>query len=143
MGKKKVKEASDSFYSHDWRKGEILYTFNRTRYGIPAGIVRLKVTDFGKIGKALYVNAAYCRKKLNPYENFRYHFYFTPNDRLNYQLFFTKEEAEKAYQKEEENFIKNDRESVYRQMVRELHDLDMIKQRIWGYMRMKIMKKEK
>lgn len=113
------------------------------RYGIPAGIVRLKVTDFGKTGGALYVNAVYCRKKLNPYENYRYHFFFTPNDRATYQLFFTKEEAEKAYRKEEEDFIKNDREVLYRQMVRKLHDLDMEKQRIWGCMRMKIMKKEK
>jgi len=129
------------FINREWHEGDVLYSIARKYYDcvdIPMKIIRVKV---GAIYPNQNLYLCPCNKK--DYSNWpcvygSYSKWTRTN--VHNELFETREEAEKAFEKMKNKFIEQDKERVRKILVRRLYELDSEKARIFSIMGMKIMR---
>lgn len=124
------------FLSHDWKDGDTIYKVGYKYYDyyeIPVKVMKMKVSRLAE--KSFYAN--YC--KTDSAITGSNGFFFSPSPRfLCTDIFFTKEEAKKHFEKRYNDFKERWSDRLYKHLVKKLDELDREKKSILGMFHMKI-----
>ena len=144
--------------NHDWKEGEIVYVIAERRildlgctYHLPLKVIRAKVDSIFESNNGwISLHLRPCNKKYTNYLP-AYNLYCSTNTKASKweydsdsckKVYFTKQEALDAYDKDREDFIKNVRSEVHKSLVSRLNALDYEKQKIFNIFHMTIMKEQ-